>query len=97
MPRPSDSPKRLEARIIPIGNSRGLRLPKALLERYGFGERVALVALEEGLLLRPLPTARAGWDEAFARMRELGDDAPLIDDRLDLDAWDFEEPHQKAP
>lgn len=90
------SPKPLEAKIIAIGNSRGLRLPKTLLERYGFGDRVALVALEEGLLLRPLRGARAGWDAAFARMRENGDDTPLIDDRLDLDAWDADGPGPDA-
>ncbi len=43
---------RLELKVVPIGNSRGVRLPKAVLERYAIGDGIVLEAREEGLLLR---------------------------------------------
>ena len=41
----------MEARIIPIGNSRGIRLPKRLLVKYGLDKSVEIKELEDGILL----------------------------------------------
>ena len=72
--------------IIAIGNSRGLRIPKAMLDQCGF-EQSADVAVEDGqLVIRPRFEARRGWDEAFRQMADRQDDelidtpAPAFDD-----------------
>lgn len=61
-------------KIVPIGNSRGIRIPKATLDHCGFGEEVELQAKNGTLILRPVNTPRAGWSEAFAGMAGAKDD-----------------------
>ena len=51
--------------LVPIGNSRGIRLPKALIAQCGFGDMVSLTVTEAGLLLSPRKQDRAGWEEAL--------------------------------
>lgn len=82
----------MKARIVRIGNSRGVRLPKTLLEETGLGEVVELRVVSGGLLLRPGRRARHGWAEAAREMARLGDDTPLLSDdsgrsRFDRDEW----------
>ena len=70
----------MQVPIISIGNSRGLRLSKALLEQYQIRDQVELI-LEKGyIIIKPVSTPRQGWDEAFKAMREAGDDQLLMDD-----------------
>lgn len=67
-------------RIIKIGNSQGIRIPKLLLEQLGFPEQVTLEATPDGaLVMRPARTSREGWQEAFRHMAARGDDALLPD------------------
>jgi antitoxin MazE len=56
----------MKVAIVPIGNSRGVRLPKTVLDQLGFGAEAEL-AIEDGrVTLTPLRTPRRGWAEAFA-------------------------------
>jgi antitoxin MazE len=71
--------------VIPIGNSKGIRIPKTLLAKYGIGNRVCLVLEEDQIILKPYTRPRAGWDEAFAKMRENNDDLLLDADILNDD------------
>jgi antitoxin MazE len=80
----------VRTRIVRIGNSQGVRIPKPLLEQAGIGDRVELEVLEGQILIRPARSARAGWAEKFAAMHEAGGDA-LIDEPLAASAWDDEE------
>lgn len=80
----------MKAPIIKIGNSKGLRLSKMLLEQYNIKDKVELVLKEGYIILRPLEEPRQGWEEAFSEMHEQGDDQPLIDDVFedeDLEEW----------
>ena len=61
-------------KIIPIGNSRGIRIPQAMLEHGGFGDEVDLQAKNGALILRPFRVPRAGWADAFAGMAAARDD-----------------------
>ncbi|MCC6415934.1 MAG: AbrB/MazE/SpoVT family DNA-binding domain-containing protein [Opitutaceae bacterium] len=61
-------------KIVPIGNSRGVRIPKAMLDHCGFADEVELEAANGSLILRPVNAPRAGWDEAFAKMATNRDD-----------------------
>ncbi|TAK12270.1 MAG: AbrB/MazE/SpoVT family DNA-binding domain-containing protein [Anaerolineae bacterium] len=77
-------------KIVKIGNSQGVRIPKILLEQANLGEEVELVVGENQLILRALIEPRTGWAEAFARMAAVGDDALLESDDLNHE-WDDEE------
>ena len=77
----------MKARIIRIGNSQGIRLPKALLEQAQLGEEVQLDAEPNQIVIRPARRPREGWDEAFARMAARNDDR-LPDEPASLTAFD---------
>lgn len=67
-------------KIVPIGNSRGIRIPKAMLDHCGFGDEAELQARNGALILRPVNTPRAGWAEAFAGMAAAKDDFLVQED-----------------
>lgn len=64
----------MKARIVQIGNSRGIRLPKVLLEEAQLAEEVELAAEPGRIVIKRTAKARAGWADAAKRMREAGDD-----------------------
>ena len=70
----------MEIPIIRIGNSKGIRLSKTVLEQYHITDKVDLVMEEDCIVLKPLTKPRTGWDEAFSRMHENGDDQLMIPD-----------------
>jgi antitoxin MazE len=67
----------MKAKLISIGNSRGIRLPKAVLDECGLTDEITLEVQKDRLIVRSSSTARRNWDAAFARMRARGDDALL--------------------
>ncbi len=76
-------------KIVAIGNSRGVRLPKAIIQQCELGDEVELIVKKGELLLRAAKAPRAGWDAAFARMRERGDDELLDADSIGkLTQWE---------
>ena len=60
----------MRAQIVQIGNSQGIRLPKALLEQTGLSGEVELKARDNEIVIRPLRKPREGWDEAFRAMAQ---------------------------
>ena len=65
-------------RIVKIGNSQGVRIPKLLLQQSGLSGEVEVEAKANQLILRPVPSsAREGWEEKFQQMAARGDDALL--------------------
>ncbi len=78
---------RVRTNIVRIGNSRGVRIPKALLEDCGLGRTVELEVENGRLVIRPVHHARAGWDEAFRQMGERGDDELLDRESRGPTAW----------
>jgi antitoxin MazE len=71
----------MKARIIQIGNSRGVRLPRALLEQAHLTEEVQLEATPNQIVIRSAHAPREGWETAFRLMSKLGDDG-LIDESI---------------
>lgn len=63
----------MKAAIIAIGNSQGIRIPKALLEESGLSGEVGLELTKEGILIRPAKNSRRGWEEAFRNAAEADD------------------------
>jgi antitoxin MazE len=84
----------IRTRIVKIGNSQGVRIPKLLLEQSGLGGEVEIEVQGDHLTIRAAPHVRAGWDAAFAAMSEQHDDALLDSELLDQSsAWDQAEWH----
>ncbi|MHB1225828.1 MAG: AbrB/MazE/SpoVT family DNA-binding domain-containing protein [Gemmatimonadaceae bacterium] len=80
----------MKARIVRIGNSQGIRIPKPLLEQAGLGEEVELRVEGSRLVIESAARPRAGWAAAFAAMHSTGDDV-LLDEAaptdFDRDEW----------
>jgi antitoxin MazE len=66
--------------IVKIGNSKGIRLNKFLMEKYNIKDNVDLILEKDHIILKSMNTPRKGWDEAFKMMNENNDDKLLIDD-----------------
>ena len=82
----------IRTRIIKIGNSHGIRIPKLLLERSGLGEEVELTVEPSQLVIRPARRPRQHWDEAFAQMAAHDDDQLLDgEETANLSNWDKDE------
>ena len=81
----------MKTRIVRIGNSQGIRIPKPLLEQTGLSGEVEITAEDDSLIIRPAARARAGWDATFKEMAARGDDALLDGDLPSLTHWDEEE------
>jgi antitoxin MazE len=82
----------MKAKIIRIGNSQGIRIPKPLLEQTGLSEDVEIEVRADELVIRPARSARAGWAVAFESMAEAGDDAlfeDLTESEWDKDVWEW--------
>jgi antitoxin MazE len=81
----------IKTRIVKIGNSQGIRIPKLLLDQLGFGSEVEIAVQQHALVIRPLQHPRHGWEEQFRIMAERGDDQLLDGDIVSLTTWDDEE------
>jgi len=81
----------VRTRIIKIGNSQGVKIPKLLLEQAGLGEEVELVVQDSQLLIRAMGKPRLGWEEVFRAMAQHGDDRLLDEDLTGRTRWDEEE------
>ena len=72
----------MKTSLIRIGNSHGVRIPKAVIEQCGLKNEVDMAVKNGAVVIAPARKPRAGWAEAFKRMGEAGDDGPLIPDEL---------------
>jgi antitoxin MazE len=70
----------MEVKLINIGNSKGIRLPKAILEQYNISDKLELILEKGRIILKPKSTPRKGWEKSFKLMHENGDDKLLIED-----------------
>jgi antitoxin MazE len=55
-------------KIVPIGNSKGVRIPSAILRRQGIADEVECIETIDGVLLRPIKTQELSFEDAFAQM-----------------------------
>ena len=64
----------IEARLVKIGNSRGIRLPKAMINRYGFGDKVLLEERPDGILIHTDMEGKLSWEETYKAMAQSDED-----------------------
>jgi len=67
----------MRTRIIRIGNSQGVKIPKLLLERSHLSEEVEIEARNDRIIIRSAKHSRQGWESAFRAMAARGDDKLL--------------------
>ena len=70
----------MELSVIKIGNSKGIRLKKSILDRYDIKDKVELILEKGRIILKPVSKIRSGWNEAFKEMSKLQEDILLIPD-----------------
>lgn len=85
----------MRTRIVRIGNSRGVRIPKALLEESGLSDEVDISVRDGTIVIAAASRPRQGWDDAFRRMAVRGDDELLDGDvttsaGFDEESWQWE-------
>lgn len=78
----------MKTRLVRIGNSKGIRIPKLLIEQAGLGDEVEISVQDDSLIIRPARKPRDGWAAAFQQMARRGDDALLDDVASTASTWD---------
>jgi antitoxin MazE len=83
----------MKTRIVRIGNSRGIRIPKPMLEEADLPEEVELRAEPGRLIIQAAHHPRRGWADAARRMRKRNDDKvmdPPTATRFDREEWEWQ-------
>ena len=81
----------VKTRIVKIGNSRGLRIPKTILEQLNLRNEVELEIQKNELVIRPAVAPRQNWEEQFKLMAQQRNDELLNDAAPGLGGWGEEE------
>jgi len=80
----------MKIQIVKIGNSRGIRLPKLVMDEVGLDREVELRVRQGRIVLTPVKRVREGWAEDAKKCRERGEDLLLDNDvptEFDLKEW----------
>jgi antitoxin MazE len=80
----------MEVSVVKIGNSKGIRFSKTILERYNIRDTVEMILDKGHIIIKPLAKPRKGWDKAFIEMHANGDDKLIIPDIFEeenLEEW----------
>lgn len=78
-------------KIIQIGNSQGIRIPKPVLEQTGLTSEVEMTVEEGRIVIQPVQSVRQNWEEAFVKMSINGDDQLIDQTPISQSQWDEEE------
>ncbi len=74
----------MKTNLVPIGNSKGIRIPKIMLEESKIEDKVEIERVGQKIIIRPLKQVpREGWDKAFRLMHERDDDRILLDEGVE--------------
>ena len=80
----------MDISVISIGNSKGIRLSKTLIEKYNIKDTVELVLEKSYIILKSKTAPRKSWEKSFKKMHDNGDDKLLMPDIFEdenLDEW----------
>jgi antitoxin MazE len=79
----------IRSKVIKIGNSRGIRIPRTLIEQAGLTDEVEMMVEGDKLIIQSAKSPRQGWEAEFKTMAKRGDDL-LLDEETST-RWDEEE------
>lgn len=81
-----------ELKIVQIGNSKGIRLPKSLINKYGFEDLLQVEEAENGIFLKSKSDEKLSWEATFKEMKaeteDWSDFDDIINDGLDGDGFE---------
>lgn len=78
----------MELSVINIGNSKGIRLSKTILEKYNIHDKIELIFEKGFIVLKPKTEPRKDWEIAFQKMHGNGDDQLLMNDVFDDETFE---------
>jgi antitoxin MazE len=81
----------IKTRIVKIGNSRGIRIPKILLDQAKLGDEIEMEVKGNKLIIHSLQNPRQSWDEQFVEMARRGNDRLLDSEVAIPSSWDKDE------
>jgi antitoxin MazE len=67
----------MKTKLIRIGNSQGVRIPKPVIEEIGLSGEIEMILEDNQIILRSAEETRKNWDKAFEKMAENQDDQLL--------------------
>ncbi len=83
----------MKINVVRIGNSRGIRIPKPVLEQCRLGESVELRVEDDKIVISAHRAQREGWSEAFMAAKRSAPDPLLLGDipanRFDEEEWEW--------
>jgi antitoxin MazE len=80
----------IKTRLVKIGNSHGVRIPKLILDQINLSADVELEVQDDHLIIRPTTHPRANWADQFRQMAAHGDDT-LLDAAVTMTEWEATE------
>jgi len=81
----------IPAKLVAIGNSRGIRIPKAMIDQVGLVDEVELEVVDGAIVIRRKHRPREGWAEAAKLLAERGEELPP--EILDMTETEWERDH----
>jgi len=82
----------MKTKIIRIGNSQGVRIPKPLIEESGITEEIEMILRDNEIVLRSAKTIRKDWEASFEKMAKEDDDDLLDQEEIEKTSdWDEDE------
>ncbi len=73
----------MDISVIPIVNSKAIRLTKTILDKYNIADTIELILKKDFIILKPKTSLKAGWEKSFQKMHNNGDDKLLMPDVLE--------------
>ncbi|MFZ6007194.1 MAG: AbrB/MazE/SpoVT family DNA-binding domain-containing protein [Nitrospirota bacterium] len=81
----------MRTNLVSIGNSKGIRIPAAILKQCNIADHVELEVEKDKIILKPVQIKPRGkWDEAFKLMHERKEDVLLLNEKIDKEMEDWE-------
>jgi antitoxin MazE len=77
--------------VVPIGNSKGIRIPKSIINEFNIEDKLELQIHNDEIILKPIAKKpREGWEDAFKKMHKNSDDVLLLPDSIENDFnWEW--------
>ncbi|MBO6794089.1 MAG: AbrB/MazE/SpoVT family DNA-binding domain-containing protein [Balneolaceae bacterium] len=78
----------MKTKLIKVGNSKGVRIPKPMIEEAGLSDDIELILDDNRIILQSTITPRANWDEGFSTDSEsVGETVPYLSNDWDEEEW----------
>ena len=82
----------MKSSIVPIGNSKGIRIPKAILKQCNIEKDIILEVKDNCIIIKSFKQdPRKNWEKSFKKMSKNKEDQLIIDDNIDLnmEGWEW--------